>query len=170
MSTKSHECIELKNLQYKSMLTGGNIMSDNTKEVINDLNVLDKFLEDNKLHNKFENWSKMDNLNKQDKLFEYADVYSEKNHLTPIEKENLQQFFKWCIQNKQLSKVKEVIYDKSTKKIKDVPILLYNKDTETFSLKNNEKLRLHTLKSLPPPKIRGTLKNKNTPLEESESI
>lgn len=166
MSTKSHECIELKNLQYKSMLTGGNIISDNTKEVINDLNILDKFLEDNKLHNKFENWSKIDNSNKQQKLFEYAELYSEKNHLTQSEKENLQQFFKLCIQNKQLSKVKEVIYDKSTKKIKDIPVLLYNKETETFSLKNNEKTRLHTLKSLPPPKIRGTLKNKGTSLEE----
>ena len=166
MAIKSHECIELKNLQYKSMLTGGNIISDNTKEVIHDLNVLDKFLEDNKLHNKFENWSKMDNLNKQHKLFEYADIYSEKNNLTQTEKENLQQFFKVCIQNKQLSKVKEVIYDKSTKRIKDVPVLLYNKDTEIFSLKNSEKTRLHTLKSLPPPKIRGTLKNKGISIDE----
>jgi hypothetical protein len=165
-SSKSDECIELKNLQYKSMLTGGNIICDNKTEVINDLNVLEKFLEDHKLHNQYDNWSKMDNVNKIQKLLDYTKLYIEKNELSEIEFEKLSRFFQICVQNKQLNRAKDVIYDKVTKKVKDVPALLYDKHMKTFTIKNSDKMRIHTLKSLPPIKIKGTLKNKSS-VEES---
>ena len=65
MNSKTDECIELKNLQYKTMLSGGSLKVETN---ITDFNVLDKFLEDNKLHNLNENWTKMDNSNKIKKL------------------------------------------------------------------------------------------------------
>jgi hypothetical protein len=158
---KSDECIELKNIQYKSMLTGGNIIcSDNKTEIISDLNILDKFLEDNKLHNQYDNWNKIDNFSKLKKLLDYTEVYVRHNELTDSESELLKTFFKDCIQNKQLTRVKDVVYDKEAKIIKDIPPLIYDKITRTFTLKNIEKSRIHTLKNLPPPKIRGTLKHK----------
>ena len=170
MNFKTDECIELKNIQYKSMLTGGNIICDHKTEIISDLNVLDKFLEDHKLHNQYDNWNKMDNSSKLRKLLNYTEIYVEHNKLTPTENEILKTFFKDCIQNKQLMRIKDVVYDKQSKEVKDIPPLLYDKPTQTFSLKNIDKARIHTLKNLPPPKIRGTLKHKIVELVSTSSV
>ena len=156
MNSKTDECIELKNLQYKTMLSGGSLKVETN---ITDFNVLDKFLEDNKLHNLNENWTKMDNSNKIKKLNKFAEKYIEDNQLTE-ELSKLTSFFKESIDQNQLMRVKDVVYDKNTKEIKDIPSLYYNITNKTFYLKT-DKNRLHTLKCLPPVKIRGTLKNKN---------
>jgi len=156
MNSKTDECIELKNLQYKTMLSGGSLKVESN---ITDFNVLDKFLEDNKLHNLNDNWTKMDNSNKIKKLNKFAEKYIEDNQLTE-ELSKLTSFFKESIDQNQLMRVKDVVYDKNTKEIKDIPSLYYNITNKTFYLKT-DKNRLHTLKSLPPVKIRGTLKNKN---------
>ena len=156
MNTKTDECIELKNLQYKTMLSGGSLKVETN---ITDFNVLDKFFEDNKLHNLNDNWTKMDNSNKIKKLNKFAEKYIEDNQLTE-ELSKLTSFFKESIDQNQLMRVKDVVYDKNTKEIKDIPSLYYNITNKTFYLKT-DKNRLHTLKSLPPVKIRGTLKNKN---------
>jgi hypothetical protein len=156
MNSKTDECIELKNLQYKTMLSGGSLKVETN---ITDFNVLDKFLEDNKLHNLNDNWTKMDNSNKIKKLNKFAEKYIEDNQLTE-ELSKLTSFFKESIDQNQLMRVKDVVYDKNTKEIKDIPSLYYNITNKTFYLKT-DKNRLHTLKSLPPVKIRGTLKNKN---------
>ena len=156
MNSKTDECIELKNLQYKTMLSGGSLKVETN---ITDFNVLDKFLEDNKLHNLNENWTKMDNSNKIKKLNKFAEKYIEDNQLTE-ELSKLTSFFKESIDQNQLMRVKDVVYDKNTKEIKDIPSLYYNITNKTFYLKT-DKNRLHPLKCLPPVKIRGTLKNKN---------
>lgn len=157
MNTKTDECIELKNLQYKTMLSGGSLKVEAN---MTDFNVLDKFLEDNKLHNLNDNWTKMDNTNKIKKLNTFAEKYIEDNQLTEEELIKLISFLKESIDQKQLMRVKDVVYDKNTKEIKDIPSLYYNITNKTFYLKT-DKNRLHTLKSLPPAKIKGTLKNKN---------
>jgi len=43
--------------------------------------------------------------------------------------------------------------------VKDIPALSFNKSNNHFTLKNIDK-RISTLKSLPPKKVRGTIKNK----------
>jgi hypothetical protein len=157
MNIKTDECIELKNLQYKTMLSGG---SFNIETNVSDVNLLDKFLEDNKLHNLNDNWAKMDNTNKIKKFNNFSKKYIEDNNLTHKDFENLNTFLKECIENKQLQRVKDVLYDKTTKEIKEIPSLFFNITTQSFSLKN-DKNRIHTLKSLPVSnKIKGTLKNK----------
>ena len=102
----------------------------------------------------------MDNTNKIKKFNNFSKKYIEDNNLTNTDFENLNTFLKECIENKQLQRVKDVLYDKTTKEIKEIPSLFFNITTQTFSLKN-DKNRIHTLKSLPVPnKIKGTLKNK----------
>jgi hypothetical protein len=157
MNTKTDECIELKNLQYKTMLSGGSLKVESN---MTDFNVLDKFLEDNKLHNLNDNWTKMDNTNKVKKLNNFAEKYIEDNQLTKEELIKLTSFLKESIDQKQLMRIKDVVYDKNAKEIKDIPSLYYNITNKTFYLKT-DKNRLHTLKSLPPVKVKGTLKNKN---------
>ena len=58
-----------------------------------------------------------------------------------------------------MQRVKDVIYDKTTGQIKEIPALSYTKSNKHFTLKNLEK-RVSTLKSLAPKKAHGTIKNK----------
>ena len=156
MSAKTDECIELKNIQYKSMLSGGNIIIESSN--VSDFNSLDKFLEDNNLQNLNENWAKVDNNTKYKKLVVFAKKYVETNGLNEEIYNLLISFLKEALDNKQLQRVKDVTYDKATKEIKDIPPLTYNEETKSFSLKI-DKNRIHTLKSLPPSK-NATMKNK----------
>jgi hypothetical protein len=155
---KKDECIELKNIKYKTMLMSGNIL--NETKVSNDISNLEKFLEDNNISGDSEPWTKLDKTIKTKKLLIYAKVYSEKNELNDEENINLISFLKDCLDKKKLQRVKDVLYDKSTGEIKEIPALSFNKSKNHFTLKNIDK-RISTLKSLPPKKTNGTIKNKS---------
>ena len=71
-----------------------------------------------------------------------------------MEENMLISFLKDCLDKKKLLRVKDVIYDKETGIIKDIPALSYAKNTKHFTLKNIDK-RVSTLKSL-------TVKNSTT--------
>ena len=75
-------------------------------------------------------------------------------------------FLKDCLDRKKLQRVKDVIYDKTTGQIKDIPALSYTKSNKHFTLKNLEK-RVSTLKSLAPKKTQGTIKNKGLNIKET---
>ena len=68
-------------------------------------------------------------------------------------------FFKDCLDRKKFQRVKDVIYDKTSGLIKEIPALSYTKATKHFTLKNIDK-RVSTQKSLPTKKLQGTIKNK----------
>ena len=55
---KTQECLELKNIQYKTMLLSGAPLKETKSS--NDMSNLDKFLEDEKTNNKSEPWCKLD--------------------------------------------------------------------------------------------------------------
>jgi hypothetical protein len=55
---KDDECIELKNIKYKTMLLSGTILQETKSST--DLSNLDKFLEENKSNKTNEPWSKLD--------------------------------------------------------------------------------------------------------------
>jgi hypothetical protein len=126
----------------------------------NNLANLDKFLENEKINNSSEPWSKLDKTAKIRKLTEYADNYQKENNLSDEEYEKLIIFFKDCLDRKKLQRVKDVIYDKNIGIIKNIPALLFNKQTNNYTLKNIDK-RISTIKSLAPKKSQKTFKNKN---------
>ena len=168
-NTKTDECIELKNIKYKTMLLSGNILTE-IKSSNDDLCNLEKFLEEDKQNNKNEPWSKLDKTIKTKKLILFAEKYTKTNNGTEQEEKTLITFLKDCLDRKKLQRVKDVDYDKTTGEIKDVPALLYNKSTNHFTLKNIDK-RISTLKSLPPKKtagVRGTVKNVKTSDTDSD--
>jgi hypothetical protein len=151
------ECIELKNIKYKTMLLSGVAMQETKSS--SDLSNLDKFLEDNKNNNKIEPWNKLDKTIKTQKLTQYAEDYALQHQLQPEEKTNLQVFLRDCLDRKRLQRVKDVEYDKTTGEIKNIPALIFNKSNNHFTLKNIDK-RVNTLKGLPTKKpIKGTVKN-----------
>ena len=97
---------------------------------------LDKFLEAEKINNNSEPWCKLNKTIKVKKLVEYVDSYSNGNKLDTNECEILAVFLKDSLDKKKLSRVKDVIYDKTSGIIKDIPALVYNKSTKHFTLKN----------------------------------
>ncbi len=132
-----------------------------------DLENLDKFLENEKITNSNEPWSKLDKTAKMRKLTLFEDNYKCVNDLTDIEYDKLISFFKECLDKKKLQRVKDVTYNKDTGEIKNIPALFFNKQLTHFTLKNIDK-RVSTLKGLAPKKKQGTAKNiKN--IDDSES-
>jgi hypothetical protein len=154
----SEECLELKNIKYKTMLLNGNPLKETKSE--NDLSNLDKFLEDEKNNNVNEPWCKLNKTIKTKKILEFVEKYKSEKNLDQEEEKALLAFLKDCLDRKKLLRVKDVVYDKTNGSIKEIPALSYTKANKHFTLKNMDK-RVSTLKSLAPKKAQGTIKNKN---------
>ena len=165
---ESYECQELKNIKYKTMLLNGATLQDMKSSSSNDLSNLDKFLENEKNNNVNDLWCKLNKTVKIKKLQEYVEIYKEQNKLNDEEGRNLFSFLKDCIDRKKLQRVKDVIYDKDTGNIKEIPSLCYVKSSKHFTLKNIDK-RVSTLKSLAPKKGQGTIRKKEVSKEDSDS-
>ena len=159
MEEKHDECVELKNIKYKTMLMNGKPLLETKSS--NDLLNLDKFLEDDKISNKNEPWCKLNKTIKTKKLTEFVDLYKKSNELDEEEEQLLIKFFKDSLERKKLQRVKDVIYDKINGTIKEIPALTYTKSSKHFSLKNIDK-RVSTLKSLKSTNAHGaTIRNKS---------
>ena len=165
-TNKTEECIELKNIKYKSMILNGNSWPET--KTSNNLSNLDIFLENEKNNNINEPWSKLDKTIKTKKILIFAETYKNEKNLNNLEYENLIIFFKDCLDRKKLQRVKDVIYDKTTGLIKDIPGLTYSKNKNNFTIKNVDK-RVSTIKSLTPKKIKGTVKNVTTCKDDSDT-
>ena len=143
------ECIELKNIKYKTMMLKGKTITE--RKSSNDLQNLDMFLEKEKNNNKNEPWSKLDKTIKTQKFIAFVETYKVEKKMNKDESKHMVSFLKDCLDKKKLSRVKDVVYDKITGTIKEIPALVYNKSNKHFTLKNIDK-RVSTLKSLPVKK------------------
>lgn len=143
------ECVELKNIKYKTMLMN-NIQSSKEPQVTN----IESFLEKEKTISKNQHWSKLSKLTKKNKLVKYSEDYSQKNNYTEEEKNNLISFLLKALDRKKLQRVKDVIYDIETQLIVNIPALIINKQTKKYTIKSLDK-KVSTLKSLAPRKIKN---------------
>ena len=148
------ECLELKNIKYKTMLMN-NIQSSKEPDVTN----IESFLEKEKSINKKQHWSKLSKLSKKNKILDYCEEYSSKQKLTENQKEELKEFLIKSLERKKLQRVKDVIYDLETQAIINIPTLTLNKQTNKYTLKNLDK-KVSTLKSLAPRKNKNKNKHK----------
>ena len=145
-----NECIELKNIKYKSMLLSGNT-KDDVKETVENMSNLDIFLNDEKQTVTNEPWTKLDKTTKLQKFKDYVELnYKEE---TMDEKHSLYKVLATNLDRKKLLKAKDVLYDKDSGVITSIPVLQFNPTTKKFTLKRCEK-RQSTLKSLAPKKNR----------------
>ena len=145
---KEDECIELRNMKYKSML----LKKTNAKQLTkcNSNNDIDSFLEKERTQNKEDQWTKLDKSMKISKITAFVESYSVNNNLNEKDKLFLYEFLIYCIEQKKLIKTKDVIYDKITGIITSIPTLVYTPTTaKKFTLKRCEK-RPSTLSSLAP--------------------
>tara|TARA_B100000886_G_scaffold336200_1_gene294513 strand:- start:6466 stop:6939 length:474 start_codon:yes stop_codon:yes gene_type:complete len=153
----SHECQELKNIKYQTMLlTGNDKIKEETKDIKND-KINDFLDEETKLNNK-DIWTKLNKTIRIKLLYEYAEVYGKENELSNLQIKSLKQYLKNCLERKQLQNVKDVLYNKEEQKIVSIPNL--NMKDKKFTLKRSER-RPSTLKSLVPPKSIKKKKNKS---------
>jgi hypothetical protein len=159
------ECQELKNIKYKTMLLNGNPIKETKSS--NDISNLEKFLEDEKLNNSNEPWCKLNKTVKTKKLIDYVDIYKKEHNLDDVESSKFIIFLKDCLDRKKLLRVKDVVYDKINGTIKEIPALMYIKNTKHFTLKNMDK-RVNTLKSLAIKKTQGTIKNKTQTIDSDD--
>jgi len=152
------ESQELKNIKYKPMLFNG--MSFSETKSSSDMSSLEKFLEAEQITNSNEPWCKLNKTIKTKKILDFVECYSKEKSYDEEEIKLLTAFLKDSLDKKKLSRVKDVIYDKITGIVKEIPALTYIKSNKHFTLKNIDK-RVSTLKSLAPKKS-GTIRNKLT--------
>lgn len=153
-----------KNIK-NTVQVGGNYYSMYNDDSLNknsyvDMNPqnIDELLENEKKSNKKESWNKLDNTLKIDKLHNFANSYGEKNNYAMIEIKTLKKFFSTAVRSNKLKKTKDVLYNKDTGIVTDVPSLFFSKISRKFTLKNLDSKRVSTLKSLTPK--RTSNKNK----------
>ena len=139
------ECLELKNIRYKTMLLNNNVHLK-TEENINDINV---FLKKDKESIKNKSWSKLSNASKLQKILLYSNKYAQDNELSKEDHEKLKLFLIDSMEKKKLQRIKDVTYDINKNAIININGLTYNVKKKRFTLKVKGK-KSNTLKSLPP--------------------
>jgi len=146
------ECIELKNIKYKSMLL--NSSNEEVEETVENLSNLESFLQEEKNNNSNEPWIKLNKTSKLIKFQEFVEKYSIEHKLSQDDKNDLFKFLSINLDRKRFLKTKEVNYDKHNGFIISIPSLFYNSSNKKFTLKRCDK-RQSTLKSLGPKKNRN---------------
>ena len=155
-------CQELKNIAYKTMLLNGNNINP-IYEIKNEKIRINSFLENESNDSRNEAWNKLDKTQKINQLNKYVENFGKDKYNLDIDGiDLLKKYLNKCLDRKNLLKTKEVIYDRITGEITNIPYLFYNKEDNIFILKKDDK-HISTIKSLPPDKkaLCKTLKNKN---------
>jgi hypothetical protein len=112
---------ELKNIMYKTKFfneDSPSAIAAAAAALKNNNENLDSFLDKERENIKKETWSRLNKTIKIQKLDEYVDSIVEKNQLTAEEISGLKSYLASSIDRKKLQCVKDVIYDKTTNKIK----------------------------------------------------
>ena len=121
---------------------------------------LDLMLENEKQQNKTESWNKLDKTIKTQCLHAYAEKYGKDKSMSAKEIKELKTFFSDCLRLNKLKKAKEVIYDKDSRAVTNVPALAFNMLNHNFTLRIIDPKRVSTLKSLTPKRVKTPDANK----------
>jgi len=116
---------------------------------LRDFDSLDAMLETETQDHKTKPWNKLDKTQKIQRLHAFAEKYVREQTLPIKEEKVLKPFFSKQLELGFLLKTKEVIYNKDTREITNIPGLTFHADTMTFELKPAEKA-ISALKSLTP--------------------
>ena len=126
------------------------------------LSALEDILETEKQNNKLAAWNKLDKTSRTQKLHAFAEKYGREHGLPVKEIRNLKVFFTNALDKGRLNRAKDVIYDREVREVKSVPVLHFNNESKSFTLRNlDESKRVSTLKCLTP--------NRRTPKTNEET-
>ena len=133
-------------------MNNDNINNDNDKNDKHDKNDkndnMNLILHNETSNSKKEAWTKLGKTEKIIKLNLYVDMLSENKKLNDTHRQSLKVYLTDSLDRKRLTSVKDVIYDKEECFIKDIPSLVFNSNTNKYTLKRNDK-KNSTIKSLP---------------------
>jgi len=141
-----------RSIKYKmrvmNMSPNGMLDTSYEPKPANTYDTIQKFLDAEKINNKFDTWNKLTKSLKHKKIQEYVGKYSESNGLMVDEKELLLTFLINKINTGQLSNSKEVSYNKTDGVIKEIPGISFNRHTKHITLKNIDNRHVTTVKNL----------------------
>ena len=160
-------CRELKNIEYQTMLLNHSVIKKKSED---NNTKIESYLNNEKNMQKGKSWSKLEKAHKLKKISSFVVEYSKKNKLSQKEQAELKKYLLTSLHRKKLQRVKDVIYDVQTGKIKNIPGLSQHKDTKgnrKFTLRKIDK-KSSTTKGLAPKKLskRKTRKKKDTKKRE----
>lgn len=153
--SKKDECLELKNLNYKTLLQTGNSLVNEQNSKLT-LNKIDEILNDEKNNSiATSSWPKLSSKHKLQKLQEYAIRYCKENKL---DKELCK--LKLFLKNSKhhLQKTKDVAYDKKTQMITGIPRLEFKQNRFILHKENRQSTTKGLLKK--PNKTKHVNKTK----------
>jgi len=113
---------------------------------------IDNLLDQENIHNKTESWNKLNKTLKIQKLHHFSEKYGKEHKYSVKEIKLLKHFFTDSLDKKKLQKAKEVMYDKYTQEITEIPGLYYHAINKAFTIRADVK-RQSTLKSLTPKRF-----------------
>ena len=156
----------LQSVKYKSLLQTEESKSQTSETHYSNI---DSILEQEKQNNKMETWTKLDKTIKLQKLHAFAEKHGKEHHFPLKEVKALKLFFIDCLDKNKLKTTKDILYDKETGTILQVPALTLNPTTKTFTLKNIDNKRISTIKSLTPHRHSASAREENNKIEEQTS-
>lgn len=161
----TNECVELKHIQYKSMIqTGISCSMEYGEDNFKRLNSLEKFLDTKPDTDTITGWNKLDMTVKMQKVADFINVYKEENSLDVTETDELSKYIRGCLDKKKLVRVKDVEYDVTSGKLVSIPGLQYNKTSKKYTIKNADTKKNSVLSRLPQKK--KTLKKTSAVIEK----
>jgi hypothetical protein len=135
----------MSKIDYKSIITTGKSMSSipTTEEKV------ETFLLNE--HKANRSWSQLDKISRIERLNNYADKVGIERNMDEQSIIELKTYFKTLVDKKKLLRSKEVIYDKKTDTVTDVPLVIIRENGKKYkySLKRVDN-RQSTLKNLAP--------------------
>ena len=157
---KTSDCIELKNIEYQSMLLNKNTSNKSELRPTNSneysMDDVNKILDKERKNVVKLPWSRLTKSKKLDKIYQYIDSLKEKHSLENSDIKEMRQYMKKCFERKMLQTAKVVHYDKVEEIITDIPALIINDKTaqvnwntmhKRFTLKMGDN-KTSTLKNL----------------------
>ena len=136
MKNKKNECMELKNINYKSMLLKNKMIVDNGQTYSKNA---EELLENEIKNSKKKKWNKLSLTGKNNKLKSFQKRYCSENKINKKKKKIFDAFLNNLLLNKKLARNKDVDYDVSSGKLMEIFNIEFNSKTNRFTLKSVDK-------------------------------
>lgn len=147
------DCQELKNIEYKTLLLNGTNLCPKYKTNNCSNTDLETMISNDVELKKNESWNKLDKTQKSLHINKYCLKLKSVYNLSQDEFNETLKYLNKCIERKFLNKAKDVIYNKDSNEITNIPNFLFLNDSRKFHLKKDDK-HVSTVKSLSEKKVK----------------
>ena len=104
-------------------------------------------------------WSRLQKMQRIEKLMSFCDEHAEKESMTERQRVALRSYLRMALEQRRIHRAKDVDYDRGTGKVISVPGLKYHTSTNKFTIKRDDTVA----------KKSRTVRKKNQPRDSSSS-